>query len=121
VERARHTTLADTSADASVSDGATPRRAPAETDTLESAGRTWAVRRALNLMLSREIISLYLRSLRIRHISKRAVGAKRGDRTKARRAPAKAELKSAASASAVRGSRGLRGAGAGTGARPGVS
>src|SRR5882672_11614689 len=35
VERARHTTPADTSADAGVADSATPRRAPAET---ESAG-----------------------------------------------------------------------------------
>jgi hypothetical protein len=64
VERARHTTLADTSADAGVTDSATPRRAPAGT---ESAGiqlvGSWALRSAFNLVLSREIIALYLRSI----------------------------------------------------------
>jgi hypothetical protein len=33
---------------------------PRERRALESAGRSWAVRRALKLVLSREIISLYL-------------------------------------------------------------
>jgi hypothetical protein len=35
LERARDTTLADTSADAAVTNGATPRRAPAGTENVE--------------------------------------------------------------------------------------